>query len=456
VRPTARSLAGGAALGAASRVSVAVTGALTTVAIARLLGPAGSGGFAIALSLVLILTVLTTLGVEQGVVYFVSGRAWSPRAAFRAVLGVAATLGVLGAVGGFAVRLAVPSAFGGISVAGTAVVVAALPFALAWYFVSFAALAIDDYEGYVLPPAAQSALALALAGGLAAPFGLTGALAGLTASHALTGAGTALWAARRLPDLPPEPGREPAGLRSATSFGMKTYASNVLQMLNYRLDLFILSGIAGRIAVGHYAVAVAVTSVLWLLPRALADVLFPRVAALSASEEPSDHDQRALVETKTLRHTVAIAAVASAALAIALVLLVVPVYGPDFRASVDLGLILLPGVALVALTGTLSATIVGRGRPGYVLAVTAFVTPLTVALYAVLIPALGAKGAALASSISYAASFVLTAVYYRRLTGEGLLARLVPTRSELDDYRTLAPALAARLGVARRGRGRAA
>jgi Na+-driven multidrug efflux pump len=59
-------------------------------------------------------------------------------------------------------------------------------------------------------------------------------------------------------------------------------------------------------------------------------------------------------------------------------------------------------------------------------------------MYVVLIRAYGVNGAAVASSISYAASALLLALYLRRADGQPLLARLVPGRREIDDYRAFA------------------
>jgi O-antigen/teichoic acid export membrane protein len=247
-------------------------------------------------------------------------------------------------------------------------------------------------------------------------------------------------------EAPPEPGQ----LRRALVFGVKGYAANALQVLNYRVDFFILSAVATTAALGHYAVAVAATTVLWLLPQAVSDVLFPRVAALSAAEGADAEAQRAFVEAKSLRHTTLIVLVSTIVLALGLVLLVVPIYGPDFHDSVELGLIRLPGVALLGIAATLSATIVGRGRPEFGLYTALITTPLTMILYAVLIPWLEAPGAALAASLSFTVSFLLALFFYRRATGASPWRRLVPTRSELDDYRALPPQIAAWVSGRRR------
>jgi O-antigen/teichoic acid export membrane protein len=442
--PSPRPLTGGAVMSATSRISVAVTGAATTILVARLLGPGGAGGYAVAQTLILLLTVATTLGVEHGIAYYVSNGRWDAASAYRASQRVALATGIAGGALGVLARLVVPAAFDGLSLATTAVAAGALPFALSWLYTTYVALARDRYEAYVLPPAAQSTLALMLVALLGALDGVAGAVAGFALAHAITAIGVAVAMRRRLPRTPAAAGSERGQLRRAIRFGVKGYAANALQMVNYRLDLFILAAVASAADVGHYAIAVAVTTVMWLLPTALSDVLFPRIAALSA--RPEGEEVRAFVEAKSFRHTVLIVAATSLVLALALLLLVVPVYGPRFRAAVDLGLILLPGVALIGLTGTLSATFVGRGHPGYSLAVTAIVTPLTIALYIVFIPALHASGAALASSISYAATFLLVALFYRRVTGRSVRSIALPTRSELADYRALAPAIAAWAG----------
>jgi O-antigen/teichoic acid export membrane protein len=434
--PAPRPLTGGAVMGAVSRLTVAVTGAATTILIARLLGAEGAGSFAIALTIVYVLTVLTTLGMEHGIAYYVSGGAWAPGRAFVTSQRLALGVGLLGAVAGVAARLAFPSAFGGLSVTECALAAGALPFALAWFYASYVALAADRYEAYVLPPAAQSTILLVLGAALVIPFEITGAIVALLVSNVIAAAGAFRWGLRRL-RRPGEPEPPPGQLRRALGFGVKGYAANALQVLNYRVDVFVLSAVATTAAVGQYSVAVAVTGVLWLLPQALSDVLFPRVAALSASARRGAEEQRAFVEAKSLRHTTLIVVVSGAALALALVVVVVPVYGPEFRDSIALGLIRLPGVALIGIAGSLSAAVVGRGRPEYALYGALISTPVTMVLYATLIPSLEATGAALASSLSFAMNFVLAAFFYRRLTGLKLLPLIMPTRSELDDYRML-------------------
>ena len=291
-------------------------------------------------SLLAILLVATTLGVEHGITYFVSSGVWPPRAAYRSSVRMALVMGAVGAAVGVGARLLAPSAFAGLSVWLTAVLVASLPLALVAYYTRFVAVAIDRYEAYMLPPAAQAAVALVFAVPGALLFGVEGAvLAGIFAV-ALTGFGLMIWAHRRLPASAPAKAGQ---LRRAVSFGVKGYAANAIQLVNYRLDLFILASVASTAVVGRYSVAVATTSLLWLLPAALSDVVFPRVASLSTAGEAADLEW----STKSVRHAALVVFISALGLVVALEFLVVPVFGEAFRGSIDLGLILIPGTAAI-------------------------------------------------------------------------------------------------------------
>ncbi len=444
--PALRPITGGAVMAVASRAVVALTGAATTIFVARMLGPEGTGGFAIALTLVVMLTVVCALGIEHGIAYYVAAGRWAPLDALRAALRVALLSGAVGAGLCVLARLALPSAFGGLSLASTAVAALALPFALAWFYASFVGLAIDHYEAYVAPPALQSGLALVFVVALVLAAGLPGAIVGMTLAHVLVALASVWWARRRFPpsgDASPEPGQ----LRRALIFGVKGYGAGALALLSTRIDLLVLSAVASAAAVGQYAVAIAVTSVFLLVPSALSDVLFPRIAALSAS---GASETRSFVEAKSLRHTVLLVLLALVVLTGPLVVLVVPVYGAGFRPAIELALILLPGIALLGVTGVMSATIVGRGRPQYALYTALIVTPLTLGAYALLIPALDARGAALAKTLSCAASFALTVFFYRRATGSARLAQFMPTRAEVRELRAVAPQIRAWLVMMRR------
>ena len=182
------------------------------------------------------------------------------------------------------------------------------------------------------------------------------------------------------------------------SFGIQGWTSNVLQLVNYRLDLFVLAVVASRAVVGRYAIAVAATfDRVGSFPGPRV-VFFPRIARLGAA---GDEDMQLLVEAKALRISALLCVLGAAVAAFGLEVLVVPVFGEAFSGAVVPGLLLLPGAASVGVSVVLAAALTGRGRPVYALYTALVTTPVTIALYAVLIPWLEATGAAVASTLSY-------------------------------------------------------
>lgn len=431
-------MTGGVLLNALRQAGTGGAAAGTTIVVARVLGPSGAGAYAVAQAGVATLTVATTLGIENGVIFRVAARLWEAGDAFRATLRVGMLAGLIGATLGVVARMLAPSAFAGLSLELTVVALIALPFALATVFATSCAVATDRYEMYSLLPTLQAGLVLLATAVGAVVFGLSGAVVGMVLATTVIGCGSILWGLHL-----PAP-RAPSGrqLSSALRFGLAGYGTNALQIINYRLDLFILSAVASGAVVGRYSVAVAVSSVLWLLPRGLSEVLFPRIAQLSS---PGLEAQREMVEAKALRHAVLVVGVTALFLAAVVDVMIAPVFGEAFRPAIGLTLILIPGASLIAVCGVLAASVTGRGKPTYGLYAALITTPLTVGLYIGLIPWLHATGAALASTLSYSTSFVLYAWFFQHATGTSVLPLLVPTRSEIDDLRALSRALGTRV-----------
>jgi O-antigen/teichoic acid export membrane protein len=120
-----------------------------------------------------------------------------------------------------------------------------------------------------------------------------------------------------------------------------------------------------------------------------------------------------------------------------LVLLVPLLYGSGFDQTTTLGLILVPGTVALGLAETLASSLVGRGHNECARKVAFTVTPITIALYAIVIPTLHAPGAAVASTISYTLTFAMWAHFYRRHVDSNLVAVMRPSTAEFVDYREL-------------------
>jgi O-antigen/teichoic acid export membrane protein len=432
---TRRSVGSGAALTGVRQVATALLGGLLGIFVARLLGPEGTGAFNVVLSALVLLITLSTLGLGAGAIYFVSNRRWEPGEAFRQLQIASMLVGLLGAgIGLAAATLLADTAFQGIPVGLVAAAFAVLPFALSWHYTSSVALGGEHYETYAVAPVVQSLAALVLAV-LAAPFaGLAGAVGAVAGSHIISSAWLWIWATKRLPSPPPGwLGRTGRDVARSLRFGIQTHVPVTLQYLNARADLFILNAVAAQATVGRYAIAVAVTELGLMLPRALTTVVFPRIAALDDARDPGE---QLMVIRKSVRHAVLLMPLTVAALSIGLVAIPL-VYGWDFSPAIGMGFVLVPGIALLGAANVLGATVVGKGRPRYFLYSGIAVTPPTLLLYVLLVPPLEGYGAALASTISYAGLAGANLFFFRRVTKGKAVGRLLPTRDELDDYKRM-------------------
>jgi O-antigen/teichoic acid export membrane protein len=275
---------------------------------------------------------------------------------------------------------------------------------------------------------------------------------GLAASGVITAAvGAALLRGR---DAPAARSTGPGRLREALRFGLLAWGGNMLQQVNYRFDLLILAAYAAASDVGVYSVALTLTGIAWVLPHGLQMVIFPRTASLDAAAgsgelSPEESDAAA---ARGVRHSVLL--LVPAGLIVAALLALVPlVYGSRFHETVGLGFVLLPGVLALGVGKVLGSVVAGRGAPRYNLYTAAIVAAITLVLYFTLIPAYGEWGAAVASSISYLATAVISAVFFRRVLGIPLTTALIPTTADLRNYPEALGALRAHLRSRRLRRG---
>jgi O-antigen/teichoic acid export membrane protein len=423
-----------------------------SVVVARRLGPEATGTLGLLSALLEVLLAVFGFGLAIGTTYLTSRGEWSVRDALCEGQAAAAALGIAGVGIGLAFFAITRDAlFAGISFVSAALAVGHLPFLLGRGFIGAIALARERYEAYAAFELVRTVALILFAVSLTFAFGLDGALAGIAMSSVIAYAVAAAWSIRYARVVPVTSHARSRRLRDAMAFGSKAWGASLLQLINYRLDLFLLAAFVSRADVGRYSIALSVTALAWVLPAALETVIFPRTADLDAAHgrgeiEASESDA---ATARAIRHSVLLLA-PSAAIVILLVVVGVPLlYGPAFTQSIWLGLILIPGVVLLSLGKALSAVITGRGRPHYALLTTLITVPLTIALYLALIPPLGSYGAALGSTISYLTATGLALRWFRATTGISYSAALVPSRAELRDY---ASAIA---GVSRRLRARA-
>jgi O-antigen/teichoic acid export membrane protein len=220
-------------------------------------------------------------------------------------------------------------------------------------------------------------------------------------------------------------GLRPSGelLREELDFGSRALPGSLAERLQFRADSFLLNIIVGVQATGIYSVTSGLAETLWYIPNSLGTVMFSR-----AVDPRADAAHVAAVLSRTTVATTVFLAIPTWLLGPRLVKIV---YGRGFT---DAGVALrwiLPGIVAYSVVAVLSRYVVGRGRPGIGTLVLVAGLVVNVAANLILIPRFGIIGAAASSSISYTLTAVVTLAVFVRLSGRGLVETLVIQRSDV-------------------------
>lgn len=191
-------------------------------------------------------------------------------------------------------------------------------------------------------------------------------------------------------------------IRKVLAFSIPSHVGALIQFMNFRLDTFIVNFYLGVGAVGLYTLAGSFAELLWMISRPVGTILMPRVAASGSPTALGEMVFRSssLAFFATLGTSLALAVVAPWAVPL--------VYGAKFQGAVVPLLLLLPGATLFCYTNVQACYLIGIGKPQINTSIAAVSLVATVGLDLWLIPRIGINGAAIASSVSYILSSLLT------------------------------------------------
>src|SRR6185369_7489051 len=402
----------GVALTFGTRVLMLVGLLGSSILVAHWLGPKGFGTLAVLNATVALTLQIASAGLPSANTYFIArdrrnlGPVWANAVMFALVVGSLAALVI------FALGKLKPSLLGGAPTTLLGIAALSVPFQLLILVGLNVLLAVDRIGQMNLLECLSPAFSLLnamvalviLGAGLTTLVAFNTGAAVVVSFFLLVAVGKVLWAQddRRAarPDL--------SLLRTMLRYAIKFYISIMAGFVIFRADLLIVNYFRGTAEAGVYAVASQVSFLLLMLPGVIATLLFPRVAS-----QPDPRAEFAVQVTRNASFMMLVICLVAAAGSFVLPL----VYGAGFADATMQLLILLPGVYLVGLESVLVQHFTGTDLP---VAIPGFwiVTVLAnLALNLALVPAFGARAAALNSSLSYALIFVLVAWYFCRKTG---------------------------------------
>mgnify|MGYP000530723520 CR=1 FL=1 len=190
-------------------------------------------------------------------------------------------------------------------------------------------------------------------------------------------------------------------IKFSYDYGLRAWIGAVVRRGNVSLDQLLLGMLAPASALGNYSVSVSLAKLLYLIPVSISPVLTNVVAKAKGEMSAS---KVALVQRVLTLLTFVLAIVISIGAWI-----VCPIVLPEFDQLPNLILVLLLGAVFYSAFHVLSSYFVGGGQPEKpgLCQIPALLASL--ACYPLLIPELGAMGAAIGSVVSYLLMYIAIA-----------------------------------------------
>ena len=331
---------------------------LTSIIIARSLGPDGKGIYFLVLSTATIFTLVISFGLNSAVTYFTASKKFPIMHLFGFILLAVIILGAIGVIIFFTAYQAILSTtvLKDVNPIFIYIILALLPFNL------FSSLSMSILLGeqriltYNLIEISRALLILVLQIlSFLIGAGINGAIFAWVTANLLVFIVT-LYLLRDQFHIPDQSSM--TVVRPAFLYGIKSYLANLLTFFNYRLDSYFVNYFINPSAVGLYSTSVSTAEFIWYVPNAVSNALFPKVAGL-------DTKVASAITARACRITLLLTSSLAVLIGVIGIWAIPFIYGEPFRPSVPPFLWLLPGILGISMSKVISADLSGRGLPQY-------------------------------------------------------------------------------------------
>jgi O-antigen/teichoic acid export membrane protein len=382
----------------ATQISLILFGLVTTIAVARALGPTGRGLYAVALAMGQIGVQFGHFGyVASNTYYLGQDRALLPRLLANSLL-ISVAVGVAAAVAGgllFSLRPELAPVHGLLLVLGLLYI----PLGLGFLFSENLLLALHRVRSYNQVEFMNRLLILTVVG-VVILLGWVSAqtiFAAVFAVMALSNVAAlfVLW-----PFLGELPRVSIRLLRSHFGLGIKAYLIILFSYLLLRIDLLMVKYMLGAEQAGYYSVASSMGDYLLMLPGVIGMILFPKLSSMQSWRDKLRLSRQAAYAMMAGMIPLLCFAGLAARLGVRIL------FGAAFLPSVAAFIWLLPGIFTLGVETVAVQFLNSMGYPRIVVAIWAASVALNVGGNLWAIPHWGIAGASLMSSVSYTLTLV--------------------------------------------------
>ncbi len=375
-----------------ARLLEAVAAMVNSIILARMLGPDGRGRYALILAIVILLSVLGTLGITESNVYLINKKRYSAHNFISNSIYFAFCSSVLW----FAVFILFYKLIGyrmlpTLTLSEILLPLTILPFYLLFVYLQNILLGIGAIYRFISTNIflAVSPLLFLMIFLLDFRLTLREAIYAYMLSYMSACSYTFWCCIKEEGSFKFSPNASLA--KESLIYGLKTNIGTILQIARDRLETIILGYFMMNSAVGYYNVATGLSDRLKMLPKTVSYLLFAEVSK-------SDHESGDILTAKFTRNILWIMSPLIGILIIFSKYIVLILYGREFLPAHVPMSILFGSTLLSAFTFFLGKLFLGQGRPRVYLFAGAAALVTTIGLDVLLIPLYGLVGAAIANT----------------------------------------------------------
>lgn len=197
-------------------------------------------------------------------------------------------------------------------------------------------------------------------------------------------------------------------IKTLLSYGIVYGFALFILQLNYKVDIIIMQQLSTAVEIGQYTVGVTIAELMWQIPSAVGVVIFSRSAN---SKNPLLFSKGII---KLFRVTCLLSVICGTILFFIAPIIMPIVYGIAFAPSITVLQLILPGIVIMTSAKVLNMDLAGKGKPVISLIAFAPSVLLNIILNIVWVPVYGANGSAMASTVSYSVGSILFVYLYSR------------------------------------------
>lgn len=214
-------------------------------------------------------------------------------------------------------------------------------------------------------------------------------------------------------------------LKEMFGYGVVMQLSNIVATINKRLNLYVLQGNSSPASAGVYGTGTQVTESVKIIGNSIGLVQF---SALSNTESQERANQLTL---RFMKISVALTLFAMIVVSLLPTSLFEWLFSKEFSEIRTVIILMAPGIVFFSAHNILANHFQGTGQPKYNLYASLIGLAITLPSVYILIPWLGIAGAAISTSLTFAAIFIYQWIVFHRLTNIKL-SQLVPNRDDCE------------------------